>query len=172
MSGGGVWQSAKRRGSAVLTRECVTPYEALRTMGIAMWVIGLQKSHPRRIPKYVMLLVSLAFVTTATARDFEHSRICEAIRNGWETRLIYRPGEGERIFAPRYLGYTSREDVILNGWQISGFSQSGKLPGSRSFRLDRTTDIQFTTKIIPGPPGLGRPPSGIVKLICARLAAP
>ena len=133
-----------------------------------MRVINLRKPHLRRRLKYVMLVMSLVFATTATAKDFDHSKICEAISNGWETRLFYLPGEGARIFAPRYLGYTSREDVILNGWQVSGFSQTGKLPGSRSFRLDRTTDIQFTTNVVPGPPGLGRPPSGIVKLICAR----
>jgi hypothetical protein len=114
----------------------------------------------------VAVLVSLG--TAATARDFEHTKICEAIRNGWEVRILYLPGEGERVVIPRFLGYTSARNVILNGLQIKGFSKSGDLPGHRSFRLDRTTDIQFTTNVTLSPPGSGRLPSGMVELICPR----
>jgi hypothetical protein len=115
-----------------------------------------------------VLAILLLLSTTAAARDFDHTKICEAIRNGWEVRIFYRPGEGERVVIPRFLGYTSVRNVILNGLQISGFSQSGNLPGHRSFRLDRMSDIQFTTNVTPAPQGSGRSPSGIVELICSR----
>ena len=132
----------------------------LRTVTIGVsspqWFIGL----------LVAVLVSLG--SAASAQAFDHTKICEAIRNGWEVRIFYRPGEGERVVIPRFLGYTSARNVILNGLQISGFSKSGNLPGHRSFRLDRTTDIQFTTNVTPNPPGSGRPPGGMVQIICQR----
>jgi hypothetical protein len=111
---------------------------------------------------------------TAEARDFDHAKLCEAIRNAWQLRVFYRPGEGERIIIPRFLGYTKDRNVILNGLQISGFSESGNLPGHRSFRLDRATDIHFTTTVASGHPGSGKLPSGIAAPAgsCARGARP
>src|SRR5262245_58566514 len=100
------------------------------------------------LPAAVSLLVVLGTLAVA-AKDFDQAKICEAVRNGWELRVVYRPGEGERVVIPRYLGYTKARNLILNGLQISGASESGDLPGHRSFRLDRTTDIQFTTKPVP-----------------------
>lgn len=47
----------------------------------------------RQLPLIVAMLVSLG--TTAAARDFDHSKVCEAIRNGWEMRIVYRSGEDE-----------------------------------------------------------------------------
>jgi hypothetical protein len=69
---------------------------------------------------------------------------------------------------PRFLGYTKVRNIVLNGLQISGFSQSGGIPGHRSFRLDRMSDIQFTTNVTPVPKSSGAPPGGLVELICAR----
>ena len=105
---------------------------------------------------------------TASAKDFDHARICEAIRKGLELRVFHRAGESERVAIPRFLGYTRVRNVILNGLQVSGFSESGNLPGHRSFRLDRATDIQFTANVVPSHPGSGKLPSGIVELVCAR----
>jgi hypothetical protein len=96
---------------------------------------------------------------SAAAKDFDHSKICEAIQNGLQLQIFYRSGEGERVVIPRFLGYTSARNVILNGLQVSGFSESGNIPGHRSFRLDRTTDIHFTTNVSPSPIGGGRLPS-------------
>src|SRR5262245_6321266 len=112
----------------------------------------------------VAILVSLC--TTVAAKEFDHSKISEAVRSGWELRIFYRPGEGERVVIPRFLGYTKDRNLILNGLQISGFSESGNLPGHRSFRLDRATDIHFTTAVTPSHPGSGSVPGGIVELIC------
>jgi hypothetical protein len=118
----------------------------------------------------VVILVSLS--VTAGAQKFDHAKICEAIQMGWELRIIYGPGEQpERVVIPRFLGYTSAGNVILNGLQVSGFSKSGNLPGHRSFRLDRMTDIRFTTTG-PGPAGSGRLPRGVVQLICPDAARP
>src|SRR5262245_45309421 len=91
------------------------------------------------------ILATSLSVGAAAAKDFDHAKICDAIKNGWQLRVFYRPGEGERTVIPRVLGYTTARNVILNGVQISGFSQSGNLPGHRSFRLDHTSDIEFTT---------------------------
>jgi hypothetical protein len=66
------------------------------------------------IATYCMTLL-LLLPTEASSQQFDHSKICEAIKSGWEMRILYRLGEGERVFAPRYLGYTKRDDVILNG---------------------------------------------------------
>jgi hypothetical protein len=120
--------------------------------------------------KHTIALVGIlvSFGTTVPAKEFDHSNICEAIRSGWELRMFYRPGEGERVLIPRFLGYTKDRNLILNGLQISGFSESGNLPGHRSFRSDRATDIQFTTTVTPSHSGSGRVPTGIVELICRR----
>jgi hypothetical protein len=115
-----------------------------------------------------VLTILLLLGNSGVAKDFDHTKICEAIQNGWQVRIFYRSGESERMVLPRFLGYTSARNVILNGLQISGFSESGNLPGHRSFRLDRMTDIQFTNSATPSPPGSGRLPSGIVELICSR----
>jgi hypothetical protein len=115
-----------------------------------------------------VLTILLLLGSTGMAREFDHAKICEAIQNGWQVRIFYRSGESERMVLPRFLGYTGARNVILNGLQISGFSESGNLPGHRSFRLDRMTDIQFTTSVTPSPQGSGRLPSGIVELICSR----
>lgn len=120
----------------------------------------------RRYAK-VIVAILVALGTPAIAKDFDHAKICEAIKNGWELRVFYRAQEGERVVIPRYLGYTNARDVILNGLQISGFSESGNLPGHRSFRLDRATDIQFTNTATPSPKGTGKPPSGVTEVICA-----
>jgi hypothetical protein len=129
-------------------------------------IIG--KNSPKWFIGMPLVAILLSLGTAAAARDFDHTKICESIRNGWEVRIFYRSGEGERVVIPRFLGYTSDRNVILNGLQISGFSESGKIPGHRSFRLDRAADIQFTTNVTPSPTGSGRLPSGIVKLICSR----
>ena len=102
----------------------------------------------------------------AETHQFNHSKICDAIQNGWELVLFYRPGEGERVVVPRFLGYTKARDILLNGVQISGFSETGKLPGHRSFRLDRIQELHFTTKVTSRPSGSARTPSGISELIC------
>ena len=114
----------------------------------------------------LVLTILLLLSNTAAAKDFDHTKICQAIQNDWLVRIFYRPGEDERAVIPRFLGYTSARNIILNGLQISGFSQSGNIPGHRSFRLDRMSDIQFTTTVSPSPAGSGRLPSGIVELIC------
>jgi hypothetical protein len=114
----------------------------------------------------VALIASLS--ATASAKDFDQAKICEAIREGLELRVFYRAGESERVVIPRFLGYTRARNLILNGLQVSGFSESGNLPGHRSFRLDRATDIQFTANVAPSQPSSGKLPSGIVELVCAR----
>jgi len=109
----------------------------------------------------LMLPVSLS------ARDISHQTICDAIKNSQTIILWYRPGEGPRTVLPRFLGYTRAGNQILNGWQISGFSSSGNLPGHRSFRLDRITNIEFTEQQVAGPALTGNLPSAIDKPVCA-----
>lgn len=111
------------------------------------------------------LLASLS-ATPLSANQFDQARICEAISKSQYVKLYYRAGEAERMVEPRFLGYTKDRNVILNGWQIYGYSESGNLPGSRSFRLDRATRIEFTTELVPSPRSAGKLPSGIVEVIC------
>jgi hypothetical protein len=108
-----------------------------------------------RFTAVLAFTILLALGTAAAAREFDHTKICEAIQNGWQLRVFYLPGEGERVVIPRFLGYTRDRNVLLNGLQISGFSKSGNIPGHRSFRLDRISDLQFTTSVSPGPQGSG-----------------
>jgi hypothetical protein len=106
------------------------------------------------------------------ASKFDHQAICEAIKNRWAILLIYRAGEGERFIQPRYLGSTKNERILLSALQISGFSETGKLPGFRSFRLDRATEMTFTKDTSAGSAVSGRPPSGMEKIICGPVTAP
>jgi predicted DNA-binding transcriptional regulator YafY len=114
---------------------------------------------------FFALLVSL-WATPLGASQFDHARLCEAITKSQYVKLYYRAGEPERIVEPRFLGYTKDRSVILNGWQIGGYSESGNLPGSRSFRLDRATRIEFTTEAVPNARSAGKSPSGIIEMIC------
>jgi hypothetical protein len=66
----------------------------------------------------ILVLVCLIANTASLAQSFDHSAICEAIENEWVIRLVYRADEGERTVVPRYLGYTKRGDIILNGQNI------------------------------------------------------
>lgn len=105
------------------------------------------------------------------AKEFDQAAICEAIKNEWKILLIYRESESAeppREVVPRFLGKTRSDNILLNGLQVGGFSESGKLPGHRSFRLDRATAINFTKERVTVGPGSGRTPSGIESIICER----
>jgi hypothetical protein len=41
--------------------------------------------------------------------------ISDEMRNGWQVRIVYRPGEAERVVIPRFLGYTGDRKVIQCG---------------------------------------------------------
>jgi len=105
------------------------------------------------------------------AQTFDHAKICDAIKRGMSIRLFYRPGEPERIVEPRFLYYTRNGDVILNGQQIAGYSESGNVPGSRSFRLDRAQRFEFTEQFATSPAGSGRLPSGAHEIICRYISS-
>ena len=114
-----------------------------------------------------IMLVGAAYLgAPALSKEFDHEAICDAIHQSQAIHLWYKAGEDQRIVLPRFLGYTKVGNIILNGWQISGFSRSGNLTGSRSFRLDRMTDMQFTNERVSGPKPSGRVPSGMVRMIC------
>jgi hypothetical protein len=115
------------------------------------------------------MLIALILVLPGSlaAREVTRQALCEAIHNSQTIILWYQPGEGPRTVLPRFLGYTRAGNQILNGWQISGFSSSGNLPGHRSFRLDRITNIEFTGQRAPTLSNTGRLPSAIAKPVCA-----
>jgi hypothetical protein len=132
----------------------------------ATWGFCWSQKIRSRSKSVVTVLFLLGPSASTSAGSFDHARLCDAIGKGQLIKLYYRAGEPERIVEPRYLGYTRDRNVILNGWQTGGYSQSGNLPGSRSFRLDRTARIEFTAETASNSRGTGRLPSGIVEVIC------
>lgn len=93
------------------------------------------------------------------------SEICSAIDDSREIRLRYRGG-GWRYVQPRLLGLNGRGDVILHGWQVSGDSESGGLPGFRNFTFVLIDEYRITRSRIMGPPRSTRWPSGIAENLC------
>jgi hypothetical protein len=116
------------------------------------------------------LLLLSAFLAGSPAwalSDIDQKAICKAISSGNLVRLWYRSGEGPRILQPRYFGRNRAGRLVLNGWQISGFTDAPTLPASRTFRLDRTWRLEITDRAIVGPSVPGRLPNSIVALICS-----
>jgi hypothetical protein len=116
-------------------------------------------------------VAAFVMLSPASAKEFDHAAICEAIKNEWKILLIYRQSESAappREVVPRFLGKTKADNVLMNGLQIAGFSETGKIPGHRSFRLDRASAITFTKDHVPVGTGSGRLPSGVVTVICER----
>jgi hypothetical protein len=113
------------------------------------------------------LLAFLAASPASALTDIDRPALCKAIASGNLVRLWYRSGEGPRILQPRYLGRNRTGRIVLNGWQISGFSDAPTLPASRTFRLDRTFRLEFTDLRTEGPVASGRLPSSIVTMICS-----
>src|SRR5688572_17814719 len=99
--------------------------------------------------------LSGALLSSAISKEGDRA-LCKAILEGQTITLWYRLGEGPRTVLPRFLGYTRAGNLILGSWQISGFSESGKLPGFRNFRMDRVTKITITNETTEVPSG--RPP--------------
>ena len=69
----------------------------------------------------VVLLVGSAFAPS----EKDHDIICRSIRNGEAVEIWYRAGEPKRIFLPRLLITSKAGNVVLNGWQVGGYSRSG-----------------------------------------------
>src|SRR5262249_35202507 len=98
-----------------------------------------------------LLLTLLAGSPAWALPDIDEHALCKAIEKGQLVGLWYRSGEGPRILQPRYLGRNRSGRLVLNGWQISGFSDALTLPASRTFRLDRTFRLEITDRAIVGP---------------------
>ena len=127
----------------------------------------------KRLPVRIACIVMVAIFMPplSSAKEFDQAAICEAIKNEWKILLIYRETEAAeppRQVVPRFLGKTKADNLLLNGLQIGGFSESGKLPGHRSFRLDRASAINFTKERVAIGAGSGRVPSGMETVICER----
>ena len=118
----------------------------------------------RALPILLMFLVG---PPAWALSDVDQRALCKAISSGNIVRLWYRSGEGPRILQPRYLGWNKAGRLVLNGWQISGFSDSPTLPANRTFRLDRTWRLEISDKPMQGPVASGRLPASIVTMICS-----
>jgi hypothetical protein len=120
-----------------------------------------------RIRALLLLSAFLAGSPAWALSDVDQKAICKAISSGNLVRLWYRSGEGPRILQPRYFGRNRSGRLVLNGWQISGFSDAATLPASRTYRLDRTWRLEITDRPIVGPVYSGRLPNSIVTMICS-----
>lgn len=67
--------------------------------------------------------------------------ICESI-NKMKLLEIHYKYEPKRIIEPHAYGLNKHYEKILNAYQISGFTNTGKIPNWRTFK------IQYITKIM------------------------
>ena len=58
--------------------------------------------------------------------------------------LVFEYDGGRRIVEPHGMGATRAGRVVLRGFQIGGYSRSGRLPEWRLFYVDRITALQHT----------------------------
>lgn len=91
--------------------------------------------------------------------------ICEAIDDRRVIELRYRNG-GWRTLEPRLLGETRRGNLLLHGWQTAGDSESGGLPGFRSFSLGLISEFRVMFRLSGRSGQQDRWPQGVVADVC------
>jgi predicted DNA-binding transcriptional regulator YafY len=92
--------------------------------------------------------------------------ICEAISKKRVIKFYY---EGlERIVQPHVYGKnktTGKE--FLRGYQVGGYSSSGKIPGWRLFDVSKISEIELTDETFDNPaPGYNRNDPQISHIYC------
>ena len=70
--------------------------------------------------------------------------ICNAIRNK-EIIQFYYDG-GIRIVEPFCYGKNHKGNMVLSGFQVDGYSSSGKAEGWKLFKIEEMKDISLTGK--------------------------
>ena len=94
--------------------------------------------------------------------------IQEAIRKMRRLSISYDPGE--RIVEPHVLGRSSKGDLLLRAFQVSGASASGEHHNWKLFRLDRMLSAAESGDEFDGPRPLYNPDDSAMKGgIIARL---
>lgn len=75
--------------------------------------------------------------------------ICEAIQNRNLLFFVYKGHE--RIVEPHLLGEkTETGNIVLNAWQVSGYSESYNVPPWRNYLLDEITNLTVLNKTFSG----------------------
>ena len=82
-------------------------------------------------------------------------QLANAVRTQTMLRIWYDPGE--RIVEPHALGWSSKGDMLLRAFQVSGVSNSGEHENWKLFRVDRLTAVDTDSSTFDGPrPGYRR----------------
>lgn len=75
-------------------------------------------------------------------------RICNAIRDRKIIRFSY--SGGFRNVEPFCHGISTVGNDVLRGWQIGGYSESGKPQGWKLFRMDAISNLTITDEAFEG----------------------
>lgn len=60
----------------------------------------------------------------------------------WPQLVVFKYGESDRVVAPFVLGLSSEENPLLRGFQLEGFSRSGKGAGWRVFQIRKMENLE------------------------------
>jgi hypothetical protein len=78
-----------------------------------------------------------------------------AISNHWEIEMLYakKPGEGRRVCRPHVLFETAGGNLVLDAYQVGGYSSGGRLPEWRAFDVAFIEDVAPTGRRFEPAPG-------------------
>ncbi|MHB0857680.1 MAG: hypothetical protein ACYC5M_08930 [Anaerolineae bacterium] len=71
-----------------------------------------------------------------------NEKVCEAIRE--HVLIAFRYGGGERLVEPHVHGVSTAGHEVIRGYQVSGYSSSGRPAGWKQFRVERIADLELT----------------------------
>lgn len=92
--------------------------------------------------------------------------ICEAIER--KAVLSFYYGGGQRVVEPYLLGINELGRLILVGYQVGGYSESGEFPPWRSFELRSVRNLEAIDKSVRPRKGVVSKDFGIRERLCWR----
>ncbi len=75
--------------------------------------------------------------------------LANAIRTQSLLKIWYAPGE--RLVEPHAFGRSSKGDLLLRAFQVSGVSSSGEHENWKLFRVDRLGSVELAPNTFDGP---------------------
>ena len=92
-----------------------------------------------------------------------NSNICDAIENQFVIEFYY---DGEiRVVEPHCYGVSSKGNEIVRGYQVGGYSSSGKM-GWKLYDLSKISDLVITSDTFDPENGYKRGDSAMSSIFC------
>ena len=102
--------------------------------------------------KKVELKKEIAYSEYARLKRLAKNGIIEMIKTAidykWQLEINYNDTE-KRIINPHCYFYNSKNENLLSGFQVKGFSESGNILNAwKTFKIEKITDCKISTPIV------------------------